>query len=153
MESCSLLARRHRFDLILKELRRVMSYKGALYLVSCFLIVLCIAAVSISQRKLHRPINASDVLRVTVMGNKVAAGPIDPHQVVEWFNHGTDPRRSPDNVGHTTPTGAIILELKSGKRIGLWAEGTDFLVEQNGNYYYLRQPDLSALLDKLETWE
>lgn len=130
----------------------MMSRKRGLYVVSGFLIVLCIVAVSISQRKLHRPINANDVLRVTAMGNTAAAGPVDLHQVVAWFNQGTDPRRSPDNVGHTTPTGAIILELKSGKRIGLWAEGTDFLVEQNGNYYYLRQPDLNVLLDKLEIW-
>lgn len=131
----------------------MMSRKRTFYLASFFLIVLCIVAVSISQRKLHRPINSSDVLRVTVMGNRAAAGPIDPHQVVEWFNQGTNPRKSPDNVGHTTPTGALILELKGGKRIGLWAEGTDFLVEQNGNYYYLRQPDLKVLLDKLETWQ
>lgn len=123
------------------------------YLASICLIVVCIVAVTVSQRRLHRPINSSDVGRITVIGNKAAAGPVDQRQVVEWFNEGTDPRRSPGNVGHTTPTGALILELESGKRVRLWAEGEDFLVLQDGNYYYLRQPDLEALLDKLEEWQ
>lgn len=130
----------------------MMSARRTIYLAGLCFIAVCIVAVAISQRKLHRPIKPSDVVGIKVMGNKAAAGPIDVNQVVKWFNEGTDPRRSPGNVGHTTPTGMIILELKSGGEVWFGAEGQDFLVVQDGNYYYLRQPDLGMLLDKLETW-
>lgn len=129
-----------------------MSWRRTISLASLCFLAVCIVSGCISQRILHRPINPSDVVGIKVMGNKAAAGPIDPDQVVKWFNEGTDPRRSPGNVGHTTPTGMIILELKSGGEVWLGVEGQDFLVVQDENYYYLRQPDLGMLLDKLENW-
>ncbi|MDF2629209.1 MAG: hypothetical protein K0R39_3040 [Symbiobacteriaceae bacterium] len=99
---------------------------------------------------LHRPIDPAAVAHIRVMGHAEAAGPIDQNQVVAWFNQGTDPRRSPDNTGHTTPTGGLFIVLNSGEEIRLYPEGTDFLVVQKDDYYYLKQPNLGGLLDKLE---
>lgn len=113
---------------------------------------LCALAVLFLTHKpvLHRPINPDDVVGVRAFGATAAAGPIDSSKLVAWFNQGTDPRQSRDNTGHTTTTGALILDLKSGKQVGLWPEGDDFLVSQGDYYYYLRQPDLKVLLAKLD---
>lgn len=107
---------------------------------------------------MHTKINISDVESIKIYGTAIKvdryANSDETKNIINWFNSTTDIRRNREFEGVGTPDSNILIQLKSGGRLGkinIAKSGQDFEVQKHDKKgklisYWGKQSDIRRIL-------